>query len=430
MPSTFFFLAGTLLLAFNLIRPFGVAISDWFYFLALIFAVLETFTIDNSNRSCWFNNRFLGPAWLILLGSILSLYHSKFIPIAIVEIVQQLYVITFFVSMISIMIHRKKMEAIVIAFIGSGLIAASIAMFDYFTGAEIGPILSGTIDMQLWGRYAGPLGHPNKLGYFLAITSTLSLSRLMASLSNEVKRRLRLVWAVIYIVQLFGLYLTGSMTAYLGVLLSNIILIFSSKIFARKTMIFAYLVLLFGASILYLRGVLGVTYELNSSAIQEISAATIERVRTKTAEARLLIYDEAISYIFRNPIIGAGMDQNSTSGIELTRRELSGSIHNIFLQVWYTGGIVSLIGWSIVLFYAGWNALRYLFFSTSEITSYLALGLAAAVVGILLMDQFQDGIYQREQWLAINLFVATVWNRQPMMKGSFTRGSEQFIEKK
>ena len=56
-----------------------------------------------------------------------------------------------------------------------GLFAASVTVIDYAFGTQVGNTLSGTLGRSFWGRYAGPLGHPNKLGYYLVLTSTLSL---------------------------------------------------------------------------------------------------------------------------------------------------------------------------------------------------------------------------------------------------------------
>ena len=367
MPSTFFFIAGTFLLAFNFIRPFGLAVSDWLYFVALVMAFFETSTVERPKFSCWTNNKFLWPAWLILFGSVLSMFHSKLIPTAIIEIIQQIYVLTLFISLISIMVRRGKTGVILNAFIASGLITASIALSDYFLGTNYGPILSGTPDIQFWGRYAGTLGHPNKFGYFLAITATLSLARLFDSLSNKSKRRWLFAWIVVVILQVSGLYLSGSLMAYLGIMFAGLILLSSSKIFTRRAVILIYISLLACVSFLYARDTLGISISMDGmSAIRQIAATTIERVQTITAESRLLIYDQAISYIIKSPIIGAGSDQNSASGIASVRRSLSGTIHNFFLQTWYTGGLLSLIGWCAVMFSTGWISLKVLWLDHSE----------------------------------------------------------------
>jgi hypothetical protein len=95
MPSTFFFVAGTLLLSLNFVRPFGLAISDWLFFVAFALAGLETFSIERRNVICWVKNRFLFPVGLILFGAIISTFNSRYFDLAVKEIIQQIYNICF-----------------------------------------------------------------------------------------------------------------------------------------------------------------------------------------------------------------------------------------------------------------------------------------------------------------------------------------------
>ena len=113
MPSTFFFVAATLLLSLNFVRPFGLAISDWLYFIALGLALVETaFT-----KAFLKKNRLILPAGLVLFGALISTSRAQDVPTAIFEIVQQLYVITIFVSLVWIMVRRGYTGLIINVFI-------------------------------------------------------------------------------------------------------------------------------------------------------------------------------------------------------------------------------------------------------------------------------------------------------------------------
>ncbi len=76
MASTIFFVLGTLLLSLNLVRPFGLAISDWLYIISMGLALLETIFVDRKNLKLWTTNHFQWFAFLILLGGIISLVNS------------------------------------------------------------------------------------------------------------------------------------------------------------------------------------------------------------------------------------------------------------------------------------------------------------------------------------------------------------------
>ena len=408
MPSTYLFVAGTLLLPLNFVRPFGQAISDWLYFGALILAVIETARDKHSDFSCWTRNRLLWPAGLILFGAIISTARAIFVSTAIVEIFQQLYVVTLFISLIWIMVRRDKTSIIVLAFILSGLFAASIAITDYLAGTNFGPILSGTPNIQLWGRYAGPLGHPNKFGYYLVLTSLLTLHQYISPRSHSWRRA---GWGLILLTQIFGIYLSGSVTAYLGLLLGSAAFFIACRS-ARVHLLRLGLPLIPLWALITLISILFnfTPFKVNPDPTGLISAS-LDRVQVTTARARWDIYQQAAEQIIQSPLIGVGYDQISTSGISLDYRTLDYSVHNALLEIWYTGGAFAFLGWAVIYVYLGWYALRILWHERSRRSPSLALALAVATLALLLMDQFQDAIYQREKWLVFGAMAACAWGR-------------------
>jgi hypothetical protein len=223
MPSTFLFVTATLLLSLNLVRFFGLAVSDWLYFGALGFGLLETFLMQKRHAPCWWQNRFLWAVAFILFGAIISTTNSQNWATALVEIFQQTFVMTLFISLTWIMVRRGQTTTIVLAFIASGLLTTSIILVDYFTGSRLGPALSGTPNIQLWGRFAGTLGHPNKLGYFLVLTTLLSVGQLL-NVNSTRSVPFRLCGGLLPYT--FGIYLSGSMTASAARRISDLQLFF------------------------------------------------------------------------------------------------------------------------------------------------------------------------------------------------------------
>lgn len=415
MPSITLFLVGTLLLSLNSIRFAGLAISDWFYFGALGLAVIETAHFDRKNFTCWTRNRFLWPAGLILFGAIISTARAVFVQTAVIEIVQQLFVITLFISLIWVMVKRGKARVIMRAFILSGVLAASVAIVDFFAGTRFGPILSGTPGVQFWGRYAGTLGHPNKFGYFLVITSILSLAELMDDQSKRSPFITRLFWGFLFSLQIFGLYLSGSVAAYLGILLGLVALFLSSRLFLRRTLKFM-IPILYALTLVFVFVMIFGTNTLANPTVFGSSLITrgIGRVESTTARSRWVIYIEALEQIVNNPLVGVGYDQISTSGIGFDNRELSGTVHNLLLQIWYVGGLFAFLGWLVIYFSIGWEAISVLHWGERRAMTPIILGIAAAVVAVLLMDLFQDAIYQREKWLVVGLLVTTAWSSRSL----------------
>jgi O-antigen ligase len=412
MPSTNLFFLATLLLSLNFIRPFGLAISDWLYFGALGLAFIETFTIEHRNAQCWWQNRFFWLVALILFGALGSTMNSQNVGVAIVEIFQQIFVLTLFISMAWILVRRGKINSVIYAFVLSGVFTAGIVLVDKLTGSNWGPTLSGAPDVQLWGRFAGTLGHPNKLGYFLVLTTLLSIGQLLSLRSSNSSVFSRLVWCGLIGVQGVGIYLSGSMTAYLGLLTGIAFLALSSwNIFVKMAKTFGILVvgsvfamwLVLATQLILIDG-------LPTLSNNDINLA-LARIQSYTAESRLTTYTQAWDQIINNPWFGVGYDQISTSGISSQSRFLDFAVHNSLLQIWYTGGLFAFLGWVAVSIWVGLMALGIIRLGKRNNLSPLLISLAAAVMAILLMDQFQDSIYEREKWLVIGLLAGISWER-------------------
>lgn len=407
MASTIFFVLGTLLLSLNLVRPFGLAISDWLYIISMGLALLETIIVDRKNLKLWTTNHFQWFAFLILLGGIISLVNSKNIKIASFEIVQQLYVITLFISLTWIMVRRGKTKAILMALILSGVFAAIIAAVDYITGSRLGPMLSGTPNAhaQFWERFAGPLGHPNKFGYFLVITSVMTF----LFFQKEKKWISRALWIFLFLIQIFGIYLSGSMTAYVGIVTSFLFL-FIASFKGRKVISMSFAI----GTITILIIIISFSLLSDFRKMNFIDTATnnitlsIYRVRTFTANSRWTGYKDAIEIILNSPIIGVGYDQVSTSNVGPEQRSLD--VHNVLLQTWYTGGVLAFIGFIGIYSLLGFYSLKTLLGVNNRGQQMLISALASLTLAILIMDQFQDAIYQREKWLVIAIFVSWIWN--------------------
>lgn len=409
MLSNFFFIIATLLLSLNFIRPFGFSISDWLYITSLGFAIFETLTTDKRNFSCWSKNRLLWFAGLILLGSIISLSKTHILSIALEEIIQQLFVITLFVSLIWVMVRRGNLEKIVLAFIFSGLITASIGAIDYFTGTRLGPFLSGTPDKFWWGRYAGSLGQPNKFGYYLTLTSLLTFVYWMRYKFSKQNLHNWIIWASAFSLQVFGIYISNSMTAYIGFFVGGVALLLSSPPVRQRIL---PLFLSFSALAIFIIAIAIISGKLSWLDIfpaNNLLDSAFQRVTNITAQTRIVVYEQAINEVIINPLIGAGADQISTSGIDSSLRVLSGTVHNALLQIFYISGLFAFLGWLGLFISIGSVSLKLLIKKQS---SLLFKGVAVAGLSVLLMDQFQNAIYQREKWIIIGLLFAMFWERK------------------
>lgn len=415
MPSTYLFILGTLLLSLNAIRLGSFALSDWCYLGAISFAFLETAAIKRQKRHwvCWFRNRFIWMAFFVATGALISTTRATFTDVALVELAQQLFVMTVFVSLSWIMVRRGRTKNVIISLIISGSFTALVAVIDKLTGSKWGPILSGTPFVDFMGRYAGTLGHPNKFGYFLVLTTLLTIGMVFEKFSAPLRKRglIMLTFVVfLFIVEVFGLYLSNSMTAYLGFLLGCVLYGFS-VIQRRKWCLpratWVSILLLFSLALL------GVSWLSSPFRLQGAVGFLFEayqRVTTITAQSRMEVFQLAWHQIALDPWIGVGYDQISTSGTGLSQFLLRYSIHNSLFQIWYTGGVIAFIGWLALHINLFWSALRVTLSKLKIGTiPWSLVSLTVVVFSILLMDQFQDVIYSREKWLIVGLFMGSVW---------------------
>jgi len=410
MLTNLLFIAGTLTLSLNFVRFGGLAISDWFYFGSLFLALVSTVLLkEKDRRFVWTRNRLIPFAFLIVVGASLSLINARAIDLAVFEIVQQIYTLTLFVSLIWLMVLRGQTRIIITAFILSGVFTASIAIWDSSTGDRLGPMFSNTLDSVLWFRYAGTLGHPNKFGYYLVLTSLLSLARLAAP---PIIFWRRLLWLVFFVIQVFGIYLSGSVTAYIGVLVGVGIFLWTAKPL-HNFLLQAGCALSLPTAILVVAIVFLVPRSSASIGEGFIVEQSLDRVQTITAQSRWVVYEQALIQISRSPIIGASFDQLSTSGIAEYLRPTDTTVHNVLLQMWYAGGLLAFLGWAAIYIYLLRLVVLHFRKPQNNIQSLIKIGLAATVLAILVMDQFQDAVYQREKWLVLGLFLGLVSDPEP-----------------
>jgi len=206
---------------------------------------------------------------------------------------------------------------------------------------------------------------------------------------------------------LSGIYLSGSVTAILGILFGVLILFLTSIRIKMKIFNFLFIFILFTLVLYFLGEIAGIPFfQFKSNSSFNVITRSFSRVQNITANSRMVIYLQALKNIIQSPIIGAGFDQISTSGIEVNVRELENAVHNTLLQIWYIGGFFALFGYLIIYIKLSFLSIRRLWNYKKRNLNHIIAGLASVTLTILLMDQFQDSIYQREKWLVIGLFLS------------------------
>ncbi len=407
------FILATLFLSANSLRVYGLPVSDWLYFLSFIFAFFESLIIKVRFFSTWIPRKvFLWNSSLILLGAILSFPNSQDFSVALVEVLQTLYVVTIFVSLTILMVRRGKTEQILTVFIISGVFTSLIAVVDYAFGTNYGQITSNTPNIIYIGRYAGSLGYPNKFGYFLVITSLMTGYKLLKYWKEKQSWPAIIIIIAAILLQIAGVYLSGSIAAYLGLLMG----IFCTVYFitprhfrlATRILFFLMILVMLSIGIIGIHNVFGPQLEISNDSLIGVG---INRVINITAGARIDLYIQAWDFIEDNPFAGAGFDQNASSTLQDMEKYFVGSIHNPYIQMWYMGGLFAFLGWLALSIALGVLAIIDLQRQKKN-NNILHVLLAATIIAILFMDLSTNAIYQREKWLVVGLFVGHYWGRR------------------
>jgi O-antigen ligase len=240
----------------------------------------------------------------------------------------------------------------------------------------------------------------------------------LAELANLKKKPiLQILWTMAYVIQVFGIVISGSVTAYLGFLLGSLLIFLNSRQLRSKVVHIAlplFLVGSFSFIILFIAGLIKPSADLLPKSSVIVSSFT--RVQDITATGRAVVYKQALLEISQSPFVGVGYDQISTSGIEKESRDLNTAVHNALLQIFYTGGLLSFAGWFAIYLMLARDSIKLLLSERGKFPISDVLTLSACVLAVLLMDQFQDSIYQREKWIVFGLFAGLFWNQIKLRK--------------
>ena len=412
------FVFGTYSLIFNMIRPFaGISLPDAFFFASFILVIIEGIMKRRSIKVWLPYHPLWFPAFLFLIGGLLSSINAVRGLTSISIAIKQFYTFSLWVSLCIVMVKRGNTRKIITTLIIGALTTAVVALLDYIFNFGIGNFLVITFypeqNFDFYYRTGGTFGHPNELAMFLAIVFPLTASRyLECSISIGKTKFLRTLYFLTLIIEFLAILASGSLTGLLGVFISSCILLF---VFLAKhplvskpkillinistTICFAMVFWLIIVPFINERGFLDNLIKQNS----------IYRVSQITGPDRMKLLQEGLDYIQDHPILGAGMDQGGTGGLAVSDLVTSYYIHNTIIQSWVAGGIFVFIGslllYILVVIFAVSGIKKYI---STKVTSEFIVGLSSSIFGWVIMDMLQANIYQRYKWLVVGLIVGNL----------------------
>jgi hypothetical protein len=418
------FLLACFSLSFNLIRLYGVSIPDSLFIAAFVSVIFHEGIIKKQPVRIWFPpHPFVFPAFLILFGGLISSINAVSITSSISITIKEFYLFAIFTPLVIFMARKGNPEWIVTALIASGLMTSFAGLYDFSVGYKFTNEMLmnlGSVPLKdSWDRYSGLLGHPNEQAMFLSVVFPLAFSRFLNSFN---KRLLDTVFQFfIIVILLLALFLTGSVSGYISVMFSSVICFllffhtavktdeFFRNVASRFLMGLFLLTVLLMAAFNSNAGNRFIQSELiQQSPVSEFITASFDRVVTTTAVSRWDDYILGFNYIAGDPIVGAGMDQSGTGGLDSSQLITAIAIHNTLLQSWVAGGMLTFIGTFIIYLNVVKVSLHALVTAFSTKTFSLLVGLSASSIGFVFIDMTSSNIYQRIKWLVFGLLLGLV----------------------
>lgn len=395
-----FYLLGVVFLIVPTVRLpiIGLSPSDVFIFAAFGWLLLETFVPRREKRAQIPIHVLWIPAGIILVGGTLASIGAISPFSSLWQTLKVCFVLAPWVSMGIVMVRRGYLMHILYAFIFSGAIAGAVALIDVMTDAHLGALISG-VTTNYWRRMTGTFGHPSTLGYFTCVALPVSFGVLADEWQNKRRPFLVIPLALATGLIAVALFNSGSVTGWIGTLVAlcalGVVWLVRARSWTRWGVGIAGLVIA-----LLVIGALA--FNLVPTRIMFIIGLNLERASETTGPGRLAVFARAFELINQNPIIGVGMDQTGTSGIDRQLAETVTAVHNTVISGWLNGGLLTFLGLVLAYALAILTALRGLNYGAGN-KHWIVLTLSAATLAWIIFDQTQPQLSQRFTWMTVSL---------------------------
>ena len=313
---------GLIFVTFEEVRPFGIMLADYCFFLSIIFLP----------KSYLFRPRGSGvllAASLILCGAILSLHDSSATLAA--DSLVRLFVLFGLIAPLALS-HSKDIYKSLYFLLGGIFLNCVVTVLQASIFPGIVDVLSinpPQPDVAFAGRYQGLTEFPVTLGLSAALGVLLGVGLF----SLEKRPLIRWSIGIAIVVCSIAALLSGSRT-FLASMLPGVVVFVILQRQRRRSVIYAIAALTFlWSSVTYLAP--GVVSQY-SGRVDSVGLVDY---------ARLAGAAQAVLEISEKPILGWGVDHFDEGGVIVIPEtgEVAGA-HNTFLRYWYAAGLLGAAG--------------------------------------------------------------------------------------
>jgi hypothetical protein len=367
-------------------RPVGsLTVSDWLFFFSLSI-VCASLALTRQRVYIRLPPLLLSGALIFIFGSTLSTFDSESVMGSNTVLFKIIYVtvIWFWLGTMVLRTEAHVRTAVILwvisaAVCGAGALIQSV-VGNVIPGAEIH-----------WDRLTGFTQNVNDLG---GVTS-ISLVPALMLLVSVTKTPWRMLLAGVLLAFISaGLLLSGSVGSILAA--SVAIAVWFGCHRTRVSRLLALAAITAAAVTVYTTTISGET----PSSIERIThlGTGSPDDPNKTLDERLQTYRIAVHRIHEDPVVGIGLDRNTTAASEW--------VHNILLGAWYTAGVFGLIGMVLMLVASGRAAWLSMLSARSSDEQALALALACSFAAFLVFLMSEPALFIRYGWVSVAFVVA------------------------
>jgi O-antigen ligase len=332
LSSAFLFRMGLALETFEIVRPLGVLVADYFFFssLLLLLCSRERRLLKSKGSGV------LAASAVILCGVMLSLIISR--SIANIAAGPEIRIIVLFGLFAPLaVVHSKNIRQNLFFLIGGISINCLIAILTAWVSGDISKALAITPKVDIYagqdiGRFDGLAGHSNILGFSAALAILVAVGLLLTEKKSHVR------WSILLQILLctVGGLLSGSRTFLVSLIPGLIILLFWRTLNRRVVLRGCIGLFVVWAGIHYLAP------DLLTNYAGRFGATSAEDTENS---GRLLTAGMALLEISQKPITGWGVDRFGDAGMMFLPDENDFlPAHVTFLHYWYAEGLLGAVG--------------------------------------------------------------------------------------
>lgn len=405
--STLLFRLGLAFVTFEKVRPFGIMLSDYCFFLSLLFLLAS----PRSRLPRSKGSGVLLAGSLILLGALLSLHGASSFADAAGPLAR-LFILFGLIAPLALS-HSRDIYKNMFFLVGGIFINCVITLLQAWVFPGIVDALSITPpqpDVGFSGRFQGLTEHPVTLGLSAALAALIGIG-LFSIVRN---RFVRWGLAALVLVCSIAALLSGSRTFLASLIPGLMVFAFLQKQ-RRLAVVYAVaaLIVLWGA-VSYLAP--GVVSEY-SDRLDTVGLVDYGRLATAA---------QAVLEISEKPILGWGVDHFVDEGGVLVISETGeiASAHNTFLRYWYAAGLLGAIGFLTLFAIPTRRMLRVLREKASDSSTDAVRLVLASYVFFFIVSNLGPYFYNRYLYVPMFIFAGfAAHSVGPVKARKFSRAS-------